>query len=370
MSDELLTNNYMKPAFYDNTKPYEENFVKGPPLLIQDLKPKKRNVEKKQTFLGFDVNIPFGIPAGPLLNSTYIKAAFDFGFDVNVYKTQRSVYFPCNQFPNVLILDVKGDLTLEKAKKPLTGHLTSEKDSRQFSITNSFGNPSKGPAFWQNDMKKALSYEGEGQLLIASVVGTIQKGFSSQDYYNDFAVAAGLANETGVKVIEINLSCPNVASEGVLCYTPEAVETICRKVKEKIGNTPLIAKVGYYSSDQQELLKDILKRIKPFISAIAAINTIAAPVVNEKGEQALPGEGRMKSGICGASIKWAGIDMVKRLSAIKEKMPADYQILGVGGVMTPADYQEYRNAGADCVQSATGAMWNRYLAYEVWEKTK
>jgi dihydroorotate dehydrogenase (NAD+) catalytic subunit len=33
--------------------------------------------------------------------------------------------------------------------------------------------------------------------------------------------------------------------------------------------------------------------------------------------------------------------------------------------MTPQDYLEYKEAGADLVQSATGAMWNPHLAYEI-----
>ena len=33
--------------------------------------------------------------------------------------------------------------------------------------------------------------------------------------------------------------------------------------------------------------------------------------------------------------------------------------------MKPADYKEYRDAGADVVQSVTGAMWNQYLAQEI-----
>ena len=34
-------------------------------------------------------------------------------------------------------------------------------------------------------------------------------------------------------------------------------------------------------------------------------------------------------------------------------------------VITPADYKEYRDAGADAVMSATGAMWNSHLAAEI-----
>ena len=39
-------------------------------------------------------------------------------------------------------------------------------------------------------------------------------------------------------------------------------------------------------------------------------------------------------------------------------------------VMTPKDFMEYRNAGADVVQSATGAMWNPELAQEIKQQDK
>lgn len=357
----------MNAPFYDIFASYEENFEKGP-VGLKNLKPPKRDTNPKYKFLGFPINLPFGIPAGPLPNSKFIKAAFDFGFDVNHYKTQRSVFFPVNQFPNVLFVNVNGDLTLKKAGKPLLASSKTDKSSDEFSITNSFGNPSKGPKFWQKDIKKSLSYEGKGQLLIASAVGTIQKGFDDMDYYKDFAKAAFLAKQTGVKIIEINLSCPNVANEGILCYSADACYEIAKLTKEKIGNTPLLVKVGYYSKKQDELLKKIVKKISPFMSGIAAINTIPAAVVDKKGKQALPGPNRLKSGICGASIKWAGIDMVKRLAKLREELNLNYEIVGVGGVMNVEDYCDYRRAGADLVQSATGAMWNPYLAHEIWKE--
>src|SRR5438270_1792291 len=119
-------------VFYDITKTFDENLKDGPPLLHSNLKPKERSISKMHKFLGFDVNVPFGMPAGPLFTSEYIKTAFEFGFDVNVYKTQRSRPVECNQFPNVVFVDVDGDLTLEKAVKPLVGTLTNTKPSTEF----------------------------------------------------------------------------------------------------------------------------------------------------------------------------------------------------------------------------------------------
>lgn len=352
-------------AFYDPTKTYDANFDDGPAAVAGRDAVFAEVGRPTASAFGTLVYTPFGIPAGPLLNSEYIKYAFARGFDVLTYKTQRSIAFQANQFPNVLYLDVEGDLTLEKAAQPLVGRPTTDKAITDLSITNSFGNPSRGPAFWVEDLKKALTYQGAGQLLIMSVVGTIQDGFTSEDYYNDFAEAAALAAQTGVQAIEINLSCPNVANEGILCYTRPAVLDIVQRVKARIGETPLIVKLGYYSQEQQELLGNIIADIAPYIAGVAAINTLSAAVVDDAGEQALPGPNRLKSGICGASIKWAGLDMVQRLAALRAEHGYAYEIIGVGGVMTPADYQEYRAAGADIVQSATGAMWNPQLAAQI-----
>lgn len=355
----------MNSLFYDIYKSYEENFKLGPYGLKKLKKPIFKKNKTKYTFLGFPVNSSFGIPAGPLLNSKFVKSAFDFGFSVVHYKTQRSVPFLCNAYPNILFVDINGKLTLKKAETPLCIKKNVGKNPTNYNITNSFGNPSKGPKYWINDMNNALKYAKNGQIMIASVVGTIQKGFTDKDYYNDFAKSASLAKETGAKIIELNLSCPNVANEGILCYSANAVEDICRITKKRIKNTKLLIKIGYFSEDQEKLLETIVKSILPFIDGIAAINTISAPIVDENGKQALPGLNRLISGVCGATIRWAGLDMVKRLAKIRKKLKENFVIIGVGGVMTPKDYFDYRKAGSDLVQSATGAMWNPYLAYEI-----
>ena len=48
-----------------------------------------------------------------------------------------------------------------------------------------------------------------------------------------------------------------------------------------------------------------------------------------------------------------------------QKTGGDFAVIGVGGVTVPADYKEYREAGADVVMTATGAMWNPYLARDI-----
>lgn len=355
----------MNPAFYDPTISYEDNFEKGPPILSQNLTLPTRDIKKQYKFLGFDINVPFGIPPGPLLNSKYLKAAFDWGFDVSTYKTVRADTFPCHPFPNVLYVDVNGDLHPDQTPR-LIAKQTTNKSKEDFSITNSFGVPSKDPQTWQEDAKEALSCQGPGQLMILSFMGTVKENQTQEEFIADFAKAAKLSYQTGAKVLEANLSCPNIGNEGLVCYNLQATELVTKAIRKEIGTTPLILKVGYYKNDED--LEKLAKIANVHANAIAAINTLQIEVVDDNGNQALPGKNRLRSGVCGASIKWAGLEMVKKLKAIKDKHGYTYEIVGIGGVMTPEDYFEYREAGADLVQSATGAMWNPYLATEIWKK--
>ncbi len=199
--------------------------------------------------------------------------------------------------------------------------------------------------------------------MIGSFQGT-PRG-NADDYVQDFSRTARLVRETGVKIMEVNLSCPNEGTSHLLCFDIERTVKVTEAIKNKIGNIPLILKIAYFPADQLEVL---IKRVGKMAQAFSAINTIPAKIVDKKGKQALPGEDRLYSGVCGHAIKWAGLDMVKRLKRLREKYNLNYTIIGVGGVAEPSDYNDYIATGADAVMSATGAMWNSHLAFEIKKK--
>lgn len=350
----------LQTPFYDPTKTYEENYEKGPFGAFADSSVFPQKGEPHEEFLGQKVYLPFGIPAGPLLNSNFVKAAFEKGFDICVYKTVRADFFPCHPYPNVLSLNIQGDLNLDKLEKPL---VASTHYSDPISITNSFGVPSKKPETWQEDARKAISYAGVGQVLVLSFMGTVKKDQTQQQFIDDFVLAAKLAKETGAKLLEANLSCPNIGNEGLVCYNLEVTEKVIKGIRKAIGNTLFAIKVGYYRDDAQ--LSKLSEIAHEYVDDISGINTLQATIVDEKGEQALPGQNRLKSGVCGSGILWAGLDFVKRLKKIKDKEGYKFSITGVGGVTKPQDYFTYRDAGADAVMSATGAMWNPLLAQDI-----
>src|SRR3989338_2374723 len=355
--------------FYDPGKTYEENFEQGPFGAFANKE--RENVQSstldtsgpRYDFLGFKVNSPFGIPAGPLINGNFVKAALEKGFDIVTYKTVRSRKYPCHPWPNVMSVKVDGDLTLEKAQ----GTLVADRNYHEpLSITNSFGVPSRESEFWQKDLSNAVLYAHTGQIVVGAFQGTKKEEQSVEEYINDYAMVARLMKETNVSVIEVNLSCPNEGTNNLLCYDTERSVKVARVIKKVIENTPLIIKIGYFKDD--EALKSFVKEIGSVVQGISAINTIAAEIVDENGNQALPGEGRLKSGVCGHAIKWAGLNMVRKLKKLREKFNYNFQIIGVGGVTTADDFFESREAGADFVMSATGAMWNPYLAKEIKER--
>lgn len=350
----------IREPFYDPKKSYEENYEKGP--FGEFSKPEKFQNENEPQFdfLGNNVYLPFGIPAGPLLNGRFVKAALDSGFDIAVYKTVRTGAYPCNAFPNVVAVDLNSDLTLKQAKNGIT---SKDNYDSPLSITNSFGVPSFDVETWQDDLAEAVKYAGKGQVVVGSFQGTKKGDGNVEAFVDDFVLAARLVKETGAKVLEVNFSCPNEGTAHLLCFDAAMVQRVSEAIKNEIGNTPLVIKIAFY--EDQAALKKLIQGVGNIIDGISAINTIGSAVRKKSGEQALPGEGRLVSGVCGEAIKWAGLDMAARLAKLREELGMKFTIVGVGGVSSEEDYKKYKEAGADAVMSATGAMWNPRLAREI-----
>lgn len=346
--------------FYDPLKTYEKNFTDGPFGAFADGEVYKQTGEPIHDFLGEKVYLSFGIPAGPLLNGKYITSAFAKGFDIAVYKTVRSRTYPCAPWPNVLAVHVGKQLTQKEAGD---GLIADHDYTEPLAITNSFGVPSFDPDYWQEDMRETVNNTSKGQVVIGSFQGTVTPNGTSAQYVQDFVDTARLVKETGVKILEVNLSCPNEGSSHLLCFDIKRTADVVFAIKSAIGDTPLIIKIAYF--EDQLALEKLIDLVGNQIQGISAINTIPAKVLNKDGTQALPGEGRAISGVCGAPIKWAGINMISRLKKLRDEKSMNHTLIGVGGVTTPRDYAEFVNAGADAVMSATGAMWNPYLAQEI-----
>ena len=343
---------------YNPLLSYEENYERGPfgefaqPGVIQ------RAGRPRFSFVGHPVWLPFGIPAGPLVNGAFVRAALDKGFDIPVYKTVRTRAYTSHAWPNVLPVHVEGDLAADCRRLIAGGEYADP-----LSITNSFGVPSMSPDVWQADLAACVAYAREGQVVVGSYQGTLPEHGGAAEYIADFRTGARLMRETGVKAVEVNFSCPNEGTANLLCFDVRRSREVVEAIRGELGSTPLLIKIAYFKDDA--LLEQLLREVGGVVDGISAINTVSAEIVNEAGEQALPGAGRLVSGVCGRAIKWAGVGMTHKLTRLRAKLGLTFTVVGVGGVTSVEDFAEYREAGADAVMSATGAMWNPLLAQEI-----
>jgi dihydroorotate dehydrogenase len=178
-----------------------------------------------------------------------------------------------------------------------------------------------------------------------------------------------LAKETGAKILEVNFSCPNVkGKEGQLYQNPDASGEILKRIRKELGRDfHLIMKIGF--SDNPEHLDRLVEATSPYLDAISAINTVTGTIINPEGKPALPGPGRERSGLCGSGIKNLSLKTIRGLKQALRRRAPQLSLIGVGGFNTVEDYPDFREAGADIVMSATGAMWDPFLAYHVKQRT-
>lgn len=347
---------------YDVTKSFEENYAEGP--FFDGPFPDRVLLPTKTKIWNWKVNSPVGVPAGPLPNSQWIETYAKLGYDVLVYKNVRSVEYPCHPAPNCLYVDDSRQLFYEDIGGDLQTADEPEKMS-ELSITNSFGVPSIPPSKWMGDVEKAHQAMGSDQFLITGILGT--PGLEGRDMIEDFGYVAGMAKEAGAKAVELNFSCPNVCTgEGSIYADPENSAKISKIVKEAVGSDiPVVIKIGYLPYEQ---LKEVIKQNLPYIQGVAGINTIPMKVRDEEGNQALPGEGRLQSGICGAVIRDVSQMFTEDVVTIRKELGGDFLLFGTGGIMTADDAIARLDAGADFAMTATAAMWDPMLATDIQKK--
>lgn len=358
---------------YDANKSYLQNYIEGPnpKLDINHCFPK---IEYKGTpkfsFLGVPLFIPFGVPAGPLLNSKFVKVALDAGFCLPTYKTVRSNTWESHPWPNVLKIKAESDQIFSQELPIVIGKTFSPNDyqSHDLSISNSFGVPSQHPEIWSKDFASLKPYaNNKGLHVVLSFQGSHSK---NHNLYTDIErtceYAAEASEKTGFYLLEINLSCPNEVNEPIYKSLKDSVHALkaAHTVLSNFKNIKLIAKIGALTPENTYAF---VSEVSPYVHALSAINTVLAKIVDPSGHTVL-GSQSLTGGVCGNAILKQGLMMCENLAAAREKCGLNSNtlgLIGVGGVASALHFKNYRDAGADVVQAATGMMWNLNLAQEI-----
>ena len=90
--------------------------------------------------------------------------------------------------------------------------------------------------------------------------------------------------------------------------------------------------------------------IKPYFQA----------VVRSDGGPTFPG--RAVAGLSGAAVRARALDATRRLVALREAGGWSFSVLAMGGVTDADSFAALFDAGADAVQSASGAFADPFLA--------
>jgi dihydroorotate dehydrogenase (NAD+) catalytic subunit len=354
---------------------YEQNMKCGPNKNWQQENcfPKLEFLEEPRfTFLGKKIHIPLGIPAGPLLDSNFMNASINAGFQIVTYKTVRSLPWESHPWPNVLKVSNSQEIVPGGEIKCEPIQALSALNLSATSVTNSFGVPSQHPSIWHNDFQKTKFANAFPVLSFQGSRNKQQNSFT--DYLKDFILTANLAaralntkmeaDKIEYGALEVNLSCPNETGVPLflnLTECAEVIKNIKSEIKKVSANIKLIAKVGVYNENEAH---NFLMHCEKYIDAISAINTVSGEIKSQNGEVIL-GSKLKQGGICGAGIFNHGIKTIQIFSHLLKKQNYKIQLIGVGGVKNASSVNDYLNAGAQVAQSATMAMWNLKLASEV-----
>lgn len=168
------------------------------------------------------------------------------------------------------------------------------------------------------------------------IIGSVA-GASFEEYVT---VAKKMATATNVKLLEINISCPNVDHGGLAFGTdPVTVEALTRQIVTAVDK-PVFMKLTPNVTD-----------IVPIAAAAEAggaagltmINTLTGMGIDLATRRPILAHGT--GGLSGKAIHPLAVRMIHQVRQ-QTKLP----IIGVGGVFTPADVLEFYLAGANAVQ--------------------
>lgn len=179
------------------------------------------------------------------------------------------------------------------------------------------------------------------------------------------AVVERLAKEKAIAGFELNISCPNVAKDGIGFGTdPAQVSEITSAVKKAAADKVLIVKLTPAVTDISVIAR---AAIKAGADALSLINTFAAMVIDiEAGRPVLANK---TGGLSGPAIKPIAVYLVNKVYNEVTKNTG-IPILGLGGIRTASDAVEFIIAGASAVGIGTANFIDPACTIEIIEGIK
>jgi dihydroorotate dehydrogenase (NAD+) catalytic subunit len=186
-----------------------------------------------------------------------------------------------------------------------------------------------------------------------TVVGSVA-GFSVDDYAY---VTERLAARDEIDAIELNISCPNVGSEGETFACDPQLARSATKAARAVTSKPLIVKLSPNVTDIAEIAREAEGA---GADALAVINTVRGMAIDVDAWR--PRLGNTSGGLSGAAIRPIAVLAVYEVAAAV-RIP----IVGQGGIETARDALEFILAGASAVSVGTGNFTDPRIPINVSE---
>ncbi len=168
-------------------------------------------------------------------------------------------------------------------------------------------------------------------------------------------IAARLECIPGVSGIEVNISCPNIASGGVeFGIHPKSAAEVTQIVKS-VSSLPVIVKLSPNVTDIGEIA---LAVCEAGADAITLINTVRGIAIDINRCQ--PALSNTVGGLSGPAIKPIALYMVYKVAGI-----VNIPIIGCGSINCMDDALEFLMAGASAVQVGTATLTTPQAALDV-----
>ena len=191
------------------------------------------------------------------------------------------------------------------------------------------------------------------KVLIASIMGPTEK---------DWEELARLVTEAGADMIEMNLSCPQMATHAMgsdVGTNAELCKSFCAAVKRG-SKLPMMAKMTPNITDMVPVAKACLEGGADGIAAINTIKSICNVDLNRKiGMPIVNGKSSI-SGYSGKAVKPVALRFVQQL---RTGIPG-VEISGIGGIETWEDAAEFLLLGSTTLQVTTSIMQYGYRIVE------
>lgn len=174
---------------------------------------------------------------------------------------------------------------------------------------------------------------------------------------DEFADLAGyLADQKGVAALEVNISCPNVSSGGILFgQDPKMAEQVTKAVKKRAGDKPVIIKLSPNVTDITEIAR---AAVAGGADMLCLINTLSGMAVDARTRR--PRLANVIGGLSGPAIKPVALRCVHQVCKA-----VDVPVIGVGGIASAEDVLEFILVGAHAVQIGTANFLRPDFAFRL-----